>query len=207
MSTKVQVVLVSILVLLSFETLSQNLWELNKHQDGIKVYTKVEEGSAFKAFKAIVLVNASVDEIIEVLKNVDRYTEWYGYTKTSKLLKHENGVQYNYVETIFPWPYKNRDMVYRMAMNGGHPNAEHPEEVEISLVGIPDYLPEKKGIVRMKKAKGYILLQPLNDKTQVTYEFHSEPGDNVPTWLANSSIAELPFKTLFGLREILETSR
>ena len=202
MGTKVQVLLLSVLVLIFFEAFSQASWKLDKNQDGIRVYTKAKKDSEFKAFKAIVLVDASVDEIIELLKNADRYTEWYGYTKTSKLLNHENGVQYNYVETMFPWPYKNRDMVYRMSMNAGY-----PEEVKISLVGIPDYIPEKKGIVRMKKAKGYISLQSLNDKTQVTYEFHSEPGDNVPKWLANNSIAELPFKTLFGLREILKTNR
>ena len=82
-----------------------------------------------------------------------------------------------------------------------------PEEVRVSLVGIPDYLPEKKGIVRMEKAEGYILLQREDDKTRVTYEFHSEPGGNVPKWLANNSIAELPYKTLSGLREKLGTGR
>ncbi len=199
MRTRIQFLLVSAMALVSYNTYSQTLWELDKNQDSIKVYTRVEEGSAFKRFKAIALINAPIDQIIKILKNADRYTEWYGYTKTAKLLKKENSVMYNYVETIFPWPFRNRDMIYRMSILKTNVGT-----VEISLTGIPDYLPEKKGIVRMKKAKGYILLKSIANKTEVTYVFHSEPGNNIPPWLANSSIAELPFKTLTGLRGVLQ---
>jgi hypothetical protein len=184
------------------DVFSQASWEVDKNKDGIVVYTRAEKNSSFKSFKAVATIDASTDEIINILKNVDSYTKWYGYTKTSKLIKQENGVQYNYVETIFPWPFANRDMVYRMSINSLPSGV-----VEISLNGLPDYIPEKKGITRMKKAEGYLLLKPLNGKTEITYEFHSEPGDNIPTWLANNSIAELPFKTLLGLRAVIKENQ
>jgi len=190
---------------MALKTFAQTSWEIDKSKDGIVVYTRDEKDSDFKSFKAVVLVDASLDEIIKLLKNADNYTEWYGYTKTSKLLQQEENVQYNYVETIFPWPYSNRDMVYRMSVD-----TSNPAETKISLKGLADYVPEKKGIVRMKKAEGYILLKPLESKTEVIYVFHSEPGDQVPVWLANKSIAELPYKTLLGLRKMLkdrQTSR
>lgn len=193
------VVIGCFLTFFSAQELFQNNWKIDKNKDGIKVYTRVEKGSNFKAFKAIVEVDNSIDEIIKILKNVSEYTNWYGYTKTSKLLKIEKGIQYNYVETIFPWPYSNRDMVYKMSIENNSSGA-----VKVSLKGLPNYIPEKKGIVRMKKAEGYILLQPNNGKTQIIYVFHSEPGENIPTWLANNSIANLPFKTLSGLRKTLK---
>jgi hypothetical protein len=65
-------------------------------------------------------------------------------------------------------------------------------------------VPEKKGIVRMKKAEGYVLLKSSGHNTEIIYVFHSDPGDNIPSWLANSSIANLPFETLSGLRKILK---
>jgi len=183
----------------SVQDFSQNNWEIDKNKDGIKVYTRVEKGSNFKAFKAIVEVDNTIGEIIKILKNVSEYTNWYGYTKTSKLLKTENNIQYNYVETIFPWPYSNRDMVYKMSIEKYSSGA-----VKILLKGLPNYIPKKKGIVRMKKAEGYILLQPNNGKTEIIYVFHSEPGKNIPAWLANNSIANLPFKTLSGLKKMLK---
>jgi hypothetical protein len=183
---------------MSIASYAQQSWEIDRDKDDIIVYTKEGEGSAFKAFKAVMTTHASADEILKILKNADDYTKWYGYTNTSALLKQEGDTQYNYVETIFPWPYSNRDMVYRMSVNVSANGV-----VKILLKGIPDYLPEKRGIVRMEKAEGYILLQPTGEKTEVTYVFHSEPGDNIPPWLANNSIAELPFRTLSGLRKRL----
>ena len=192
------VLLLCLLMFTSLETFSQSPWKIDKGKDGIRVYTRVEKSSDFKSFKAVMLTDASKDEIIELLRRADSYVEWYGYTKTAEVLKKEKSAQYNYVETIFPWPYDNRDMVYRMSIDTSDLSA-----TKISLVGIPDYIPERKGVIRMQKADGYILLKPLNVGTEITYVFHSEPG-NIPAWLANNSIAELPFKTLSGLRTMLK---
>jgi len=136
------------------------------------------------------------------LKNTASYTKWYGYTKTATLLKQEKDTQYNYVETIFPWPFKNRDMVYKMTTR-----TFNNDSIKISLQGIPDYIQEKKGIVRMTKAAGYILLHCANKKTEIMYVFHSEPGNSIPAWMANNSIAKLPFKTLSGLRKTLREKK
>lgn len=193
------IVLLSAFFLISHHSYSQNSWEIDKNEEGIKVYTRVEKDSDFKSFKATMTVTASTDEILKILKNTDDYSKWYGYTKTSKLIKQKQDVQYNYVETIFPWPYRNRDLVYRMSID-----TIIPGKIKISLKGMPDYIPKKKGIVRMKKAKGYILLKSLGYNTEIIYVFHSEPGDNVPSWLANNSIANLPFETLSGLRKIIK---
>ena len=178
---------------------SPSSWEEDKRKNDIVVYTRDENDSEFKSFKAVMVIEASAIEILEVLKNANNYTEWYGFTKRSKVLAQGHDTQYNYVETIFPWPYSNRDMVYKMVITYAT-----SEEVLISLEGIPDYIPEKKGVVRMRKAKGYLLLKNVGNYTELTYQFHSEPGGNIPVWLANSSIAELPLTTLSGLRKKLE---
>ena len=181
------------------QNFSQNQWIIDKNEEGIKVYTRVEQDSDFKSFKAVMVVNASADQILKILKDANAYTKWFGYTKSSKLLTYEKESQYNYVETIFPWPFSNRDMVYRLSVNTLSSGA-----IKIYLKGLPDYIPERRGIVRMKKAEGHILLTPQENKIEITYEFHSEPGDNIPSWLANSSITELPYKTLSGLRKMLQ---
>jgi hypothetical protein len=185
----------------SILVLSQTSWEVDKRNKDIIVYTRYEKNSDFKSFKATMVIEASPIKILNVLKNANNYTEWYGFTKTAKVLDHANNIQFNYVETIFPWPYNNRDMVYKMSIN-----TINSKEVYISLEGIPDYIPEKNGIVRMRKANGCIKLKTSGKYTEFTYQFHSEPGDNIPVWLANSSIAELPFTTLSGLKKILENN-
>ncbi len=173
-------------------------WELARSDDGIVIYTRNEPGSEFKSFKAEVVLKASTKDILQLLRHTEGYTEWFGFTTSSRLLKQEGHVQFNYIETIFPWPYKNRDMVYRMEIRNSEPNV-----TKIKLTGIPDHLPEKEGIVRMEKAEGFILLETKGDNTKLQYVFHSDPGGEVPAWLANSSITELPYTTLVGLRKML----
>lgn len=192
------VFILGILGLISSKADAQSSWEIDKEKDSIIVYTRVETDSDFKSFKAEITLVASVKELIEILKDADNYIQWYGYTKMSRILHSEYSVQYNYVETKFPWPYSNRDMVYCMSID-----TVSRDIIEISLKGIIDYIPSKKGIVRMKKAEGSIILKSCGSKTQIIYTFHSEPGGDVPPWLANSSIAEMPFRTLSGLRKMI----
>jgi hypothetical protein len=144
------------------------------------------------------MVNAQVEEIITVLKDVENYTKWFAYTKKAKILNKEQNVQYNYIETAFPWPYENRDMVYEMSIK-----KIDSVKTKVFLKGIPDYIPKTKGIVRMRKANGYLMLIRSETQTEITYIFHSDPGGDVPSWLANNSITYLPFKTLIGLRKEL----
>lgn len=178
---------------------AQPAWELTKDNDGIRVYTRAEKGSAYKSFKAVARFHASAKDIVDVLRDADRYADWYGFTKTAKLLTRENDVQYHYVETIFPWPYQNRDLIYKM-----WEEVADAKMIILHVVGIPDFLPQVPDVVRMKKAQGQITLTAVtNNETEVVYEFHSEPGDNIPPWLANRSISELPWKTLSGLRKVL----
>ncbi|MEM9326623.1 MAG: START domain-containing protein [Bacteroidota bacterium] len=178
---------------------AQGAWTLDKDENDIQVYTRRELDSDFKSFKAVTVLQVSAEDILGVLRDADRYEEWYGFTKTSQLLERQGNVQYNYVETVFPWPYKNRDMVYRMSID-----TSNQAVTKVSLEGLPHHLPDNKGIVRMQVAKGYLLLATIDKETTITYVFHSEPGASVPAWLANASIAELPYQTLLGLRSELE---
>lgn len=178
---------------------AQPAWELTKDKDGIRVYTRAENSSDFKSFKAAVRIHAPAKDIVDVLRDADHYADWYGFTKTARLLARENGVQYHYVETIFPWPYQNRDLVYKL-----WEERIDTRTVKLHLVGIPSFIPPVHNVVRMKKAEGHITLTAVtNHETEVVYEFHSEPGDNIPPRLANLSISELPWKTLSGLRNVL----
>lgn len=65
----------------------------------------------------------------------------------------------------------------------------------------PDYLPAVEGYVRVTRVDGFWQFTPLDDKTEVTYQVHMDPGGSVPSWLANKFVVEAPFNTLRALRE------
>ena len=79
-----------IILLLTFSAFAQENWHLVKEEAGIKVYTKTESGSKYKAFKAEMQVNCKIENIIEVLKKTDSINNWVVNCKGVKLLKTED---------------------------------------------------------------------------------------------------------------------
>jgi hypothetical protein len=194
---------IAILVLqLTISASAQENWKLVKEEAGIKVFTKTESGSEYKAFKAEMQVSCQINKIVGVLKNMNSINNWVVNCKGVKLLKTEDNDQYYYIETSLPWPMYNRDMVYHfqyIGINSG--------QVRVIVTGLPEYIQPMKGIVRMIKTNGYWLLTSIDTfKTDITYQMHVEPGGLIPAWLANPFIENVPFSTFKELRNILQKS-
>jgi hypothetical protein len=191
---------ISIVLLISFSASAQENWKLVKKEDGIKVYTKHESGSDYKAFKAEMQVSCKIENIVEVLKNSESINNWIVNCKGVKLLKTDNNDQYYYIETSLPFPFKNRDMVYHFQYI-----QTDSEQFKVTVSGIPDYIPPKEGIIRLAIANGYWLLNSIDTSTTaVTYQMHVEPGGLIPAWLANPFIVNVPYSTFKELRKIIQ---
>ena len=192
-----------IVCLLTFTASAQENWNLVKEEAGIKVYTKTESGSKYKAFKAEMQVSCKIEDILEVLKNTDSINNWVANCKEVKLLKTEDHDQYYYIETSLPLPFENRDMVYHfqyIKINSG--------QERVNVTGIPDYIHPRKGIVRIVKSNGYWLLTSIDtNMTAVIYQMHVEPGGLIPAWLANPFIKNVPFSTFKELRDIVQKTK
>lgn len=192
----------TIYLLLAFASLpsialSQDSWELEQDSDGIKIYTRLEVNSPYKSFKAVTVTNASGKAVIEILKDINGYATWFAFTEKVKLLESNSDEKYVYMETKFPWPFNNEDMIYKMTFA-----SEENSITKVTLQGLPSYIPPVAGVTRMKGASGYISLRPIGDKTEITYYMHSELGGDIPAWMANKYIHNLPYQTLSKLREI-----
>ena len=187
-------------LLLTFTVSAQENWKLVKDEAGIKVYTKYETGSGYKAFKAEMQASCKIKSIVEVLKNSESINNWIVNCKGVKLLKTDGNDQYYYIETSLPFPFKNRDMVFHFQYI-----ETDSQQVKVTVTGIPDYLPPNEGIVRLAKANGSWLLTSIDtSKTAITYQMHVEPGGLIPAWLANPFIVNVPFSTFKELRKIIQ---
>lgn len=183
---------------LSSNASSQGDWTLEKSEAGIKVYTRAIAGSQYRSFKAIATIRAPFDAVECIIRNTDSYAKWFAYTKRAELLTETHNEKLVYIETTFPWPFSNEDMIYKISFPPGK------SEMKIVLRGVPDYRPPVNGVNRMHGANGYLQLINHGDATEVIYAMHSELGGNIPAWLANQNIYELPLKTLTNLRGMAE---
>jgi hypothetical protein len=178
------------------KSIAQETWQLVKDKDGIKVYVSKVTNSDYYAFKAIMSVRTTENKIVEILKDANKYSEWFAFTASAKLLSQTENEQIVFIETDYPWPYSNECMNYKMVFEKLEGN-----KLKISIVGtntpvICNY--------SLKKASGYILLEPENENIKITYYFHSEPSQRIKPWLINPRIHEMPFQTLKGLRKKLK---
>ena len=188
-----------VMVLLSAPVLGQGTWQLVKTGPSVTVYTKQKPESEYRSFKAVGIVLSTPEKVLEVLDDVYHYKQWFAFSKSIRLLKRKPNEKYVYMETSLPWPFRNQDMIYKITVRKNNPG-----EIKLILNGRSNFIPAIDGIQRMYDAKGYILLQPKQDYTIVTYVMHTEFGGDIPPWLANTYIHLLPFQTLNNLKGIVE---
>lgn len=174
---------------------TQETWDLAKNKKGIKVLVSKIPASDYYAFKAIMVLNTTEVEIIKILKDVSKYPEWFAYTAATKLINQTSHEQWFFTETDYPWPYSNECMNYHMEFveiqNG---------KQKITITKMDDNTNCKYSL---NKASGYILLEPDGSNIKITYYFHAEPSQDIPTWLINPRIHEMPYRTFVSLRKRL----
>ena len=93
-------------------------WDLKKDKEGIKVYTRPLEDSALDEFKSEGIVDASVDEIVALLKDVDIMTEWVPDCIEGELLKMEDNDQYHYALNKNSVPCKEQGQLCKIQLPG-----------------------------------------------------------------------------------------
>jgi hypothetical protein len=195
--------LIYIILFINYQSIdSEPNWKFEKEKDGISIYTTEVENSSFIAFKAIVQVkNHSLEQVLEILMDVDRYAELYPDCIDPKMLEQKD-VYHNVYRIIAtaPWPLKDREAIYEQIGTFD----EEKQTASIRLIAQPDYLPRNKKSIRIEEGRGYWLLKKNDNVVQVSYQFHGEPGGNIPAWLANQFVVSHPIKTLQNLQNRLQ---
>ena len=192
-----------LLILLVIIPFPESEWKLKKEKDGIKIYIRSVEGSSFDEFKGITTIeNSSLTAVLTVILDVKNYESLFPDCMNPKVLKQE-GKYYDihHIQVKAPWPVKNRDTVYEQKAvvdeNGKH--------AIVTLKPLPGYIAEDKDFLRIREGSGFWeLKEDGSNNVQVTYQFHGEPGGEIPAWLANSFVVSQPYETLKNLKSRLK---
>lgn len=190
------------LLLLCFSPMTltgQSSWTLAKDSDGIQVYTKDKENSDFKTSRVTSVVEGSLHSFAALFRDVDNYARLFPDSKSAELLERDSyQKQIHYIVSEAPWPVADRDGVYQYTYSY-HPGTK---TLKIEMKGLPEYLPEKEGLVRIHICDGIWTFEELESKRcRVTYEFHADPGGTLPAWLANASVTSVPFELMTNLKK------
>jgi len=185
----------------SFSGIGQDGWKLEKDKDGIKVYTRDTDKSAFDEFRATIQLNQSIHSFVAVMRDVESLHEWAYNVKNAKPLKMMgDSLQYYYSEVSIPFPFTDRDGIYRNKYIWKSDSSLLIIDIDI----LPNYIDEKEGLVRIPYGKGFWRVKVLGDSLiDITFQMVVDPGGGVPSWMANMFIDDTPTYTLTKLREVI----
>lgn len=185
---------------------ADNAWKEVSRDEGVVVSIKEKESGGLPAFRGVSVINASIYDILAVLNDTGRNTEWMAACREAKVLKKSGPYErIVYNRTAAPWPVDDRDVVLQSKVSVDL----EKKEVTITFYSIKSPLKGAvDGVVRMPRLKGHYHLKVLDDnKTRVTYQIDADPGGWLPEWLVASAQEELPRKTLVGLRDQVKKTK
>lgn len=183
----------------------ETAWKNVRDRNGIQVYNRSIAGSDFKEFMAQTTIDANLSTIIAVFDDTPAGIEW---VENVDEMHTERRISDSETITVTlskaPWPVADRDAVVL------NKTSQDPETLVVTLEqeGIPDYLPLKNGVVRVKSLTSQWVFTPVtSSQTHVHYQVLTDPGGKLPAWLINLVSVSQPYNTLKGLKEMVKREK
>lgn len=179
---------------------AQDEWKVAKEKNGVKVETRFIEGWSIKEYRATVYIKTTLDKAVEAYRDpIQRKSFMARSIEVSNLKENSKTDIITYNLGNAPWPVADRDNITHSIFT------KKGNQVRVSMKSLPNYIPEKEGIVRVPRSKGYwLFVDQGNGMIKVVQQSVADLGGSVPDWLVNSTIVEGPYDVLLALKGILE---
>lgn len=181
---------------------AQHPWVFKKEKDGIKIYSRQSDISRFNDLKIEVDLPGTPAQLGAILFDVEKYPQWAYGTKTCVLVKKVNNREIIYYSEIdVPWPASNRDLYANFKLTYDSSG----RSLNVISVGLKNYQPDKKDIVRIPLSRGLWNISSISDKKiHLQYILQLDPGGSVPTWVLNLFATKGPLETFENLKKKME---
>ena len=176
-------------------------WTLRKNADGIACYTKSQEGLELDQFKGVGVINARLENVASVFRDVPSYTQWMFNCREIRTLQDTgNDRLIVYYVNRSPWPVADRDAVIRSSVSQNEKNGTGIVLIESIQHGHPS----PGGRVRMPFLRALFILEYVDrEHTRVIFDIKANPGGSIPAALVNTFTRDHPYHTIMGLRRVV----
>jgi hypothetical protein len=182
---------------------SKAQWTEYKNNDGIVGYEHTVQKSKYLESRAETIINAPIEVVLEVLKDIPSYPQWMYNCVEAIQLKQEGELKrvlYIAQDTPLGWP--DRDAIIEALTIENLDNGAYIITLR-SIDNYPFKHPQKETSEkrqRMIEFRGLWTLQMIDRKqTKVSYSVYTNPGGFAPGFIVNSEIRKVSFMTLKGM--------
>lgn len=178
-------------------------WVYKGEKEGIKVFHQHTEGMLH--IKLATSLKAPLSGIVSLFSDINTYPQWGYKISEARLLKRvSNTEMYYYARYDFPWPIDDRDIILHSKME------QNPVNKSIKIVNVPqpDYLPENKGVERIKNTSTQWTFFPGEGGWVYTeQQISTDSAEGIPDWLVKMTADTGPRETAKGVRRMLAAER
>ena len=193
--------LLSLLLLFSATTAFAENWTFLYRAADLEVFSN---GASPPTLKAQGVLAVDVVDIIAILSDVPRRTEWVRNLRESRIiLDNQADHVLIYSRYHLPWPANDRDSLIETKYTKDYKNGEITIRFNaIEVAGEPP----RKDAIRIPTVDGVLHLKILDEgKTFVRYEVKLDPGGWLPQWICNFFVRDAPMEMLQAMkRRIVE---
>ena len=176
-------------------------WQLASNQHGVQVYTQSVAGQDLKNFRAVMTVNAPMQQVVATLVNGDQMPEWFYNVLQSKPIETSVAGSYRYLWIKSPWPATDRDAVVKVNLS------QDPKTLQLSVfaTAAPTLMPLHPDRVRIPRMQSGWTITPLGkSRTQIQLDGNADPGGRIPVIVANIVVSLMPRITMRQLKARVE---
>ncbi len=175
------------------------------NKNGIKVWTYQIENNPMLKYRAETIVNTPLENSVGLILDTERGKKWIPYVTELKVLENngKTGKFIVYMRLDFPFPLNDRDLVVE-----GKLFKDADGKIIFKNKAINDArVPEKSGIVRIKKYEGdWTFQQIAPQQVKVTTSGFADPSGIIPISFVNSFVQQQPYQMLQKMKQQLKQS-
>ncbi|MDM7985862.1 MAG: START domain-containing protein [Smithella sp.] len=176
-------------------------WTLIKNSDGIKTYERTDPATDLKEFIAVTTIDARMEVIGEVLRDVAEYPHWISDCVEAELKKKYDRNTFVLYLILNPPLIEKRDIILKDETIYDYENGN----AVIKFFSTDDVrVPLKKNHTRVTTMNGLYKMEYMGrNKTKFIYQLKVDPSGSIPKRLAYSVMKKYPHDTLRKLKKIV----
>jgi hypothetical protein len=180
-------------------------WKLTGNQDGILTYSRRTPGSRFATLRGITVIDARMETIGQVLRDISGYPDWMHKCKSSSVIRKVDDNNMT-VHVVMGLPVvSDRDLVVRA--DTVYDLSKARGIVNLGLADDPS-VPVPEEAVRMREFTGTFVFEYLaREKTGMVYTYHADPGGALPAFAVNSMGRSIIHRTLLNLKQAVKKAK
>ena len=180
-------------------------WKTIFQDGGITVYSQRVPVSDVLAFRAAAVLDAPVEQVMEVLRRVEITDEWMPDIRLKYSVEERSDFEaITFSVNEMPWPFADRELVLLNRLR-----LDRIRKYLVVDVYSIDYgaVPVEKGNVRAHMYCGETKVRPAGEgRTEVDLILFVDPKGFIPAWMVNLFQKKLPYNFLKALERKAATS-